>query len=306
MGSSAIHHLNFTVHTRHEETRMPFAEIRRRRIYYEIHGSGETVLLLHHGFGSTTMWKEIYPALVDAGYRVVMYDRRGYGQSDPGEDFEQFYVSDRFCQDSAEDLAELTELLDIRSLHIVGQCEGGVIGTYFSGTFPQRVRSMVIASTLCFGTATMSEFNSEKFPKSFGELDAELRDKLFLWHGTDRAEPLYEMARTRGGAYGIDTFDLRPRLPLVKCPTLVLYPDRSALFKVEQAVEFYRNLDDGELAVIPRCGHNTYEQKPESYRTHVLDFLDRIVNQGDAKPVDYSMTCIAPAPPGGGSPPASD
>ncbi len=44
---------------------------------------------------------------------------------------------------------------------------------------------------------------------------------------------------------------------------------------VEQGVESYRNLPEGELAVIPDCGHNTYEEKPEEYLMFVLDFLRR-------------------------------
>ena len=74
---------------------MPFAEIRGRQLYYEIHGQGPTVILLHHGFSSSNMWKAIYPALVEAGYRVVLYDRRGYGRSERGPDFEEFLLEQR-------------------------------------------------------------------------------------------------------------------------------------------------------------------------------------------------------------------
>jgi pimeloyl-ACP methyl ester carboxylesterase len=278
---------------------MPFAEVRGRRIYYEIHGEGDTVVLLHHGFASTRMWTQIYPSLVEAGYRVVMYDRRGYGQSEPGEDFDEFYVSDDFVQDSAKDLAELSKVLDLGTFHIVGQCEGGVVGTDYAGTFPQKVRSLVISSTLAFSTTTIVEFNRLKFPKAFHELNDGIRDKIVLWHGADRAEPFYEMARTRGGAYGIDMFDLRPKLRYVTCPALVVYPDRSALFDVEQGVALYRGLLKGELAVIPRCGHNTYEQY-EAYSRHVLNFLNRFTEGANAQSTDFSMTCIAPAPSGSG------
>ena len=55
---------------------MPFAKINGTRGYYEIHGNGdtlETLVLLNHGFGSTTMWRHIYPRLVEKRYRVVMY-----------------------------------------------------------------------------------------------------------------------------------------------------------------------------------------------------------------------------------------
>lgn len=86
---------------------MSFVNIRGIKVYYEVHGDGDTIVLLHHGFGSTKMWKDIYPSLVEKGYRVIMYDRRGYGQSEKETDFEEFYVSDRFCLESVEELALL-------------------------------------------------------------------------------------------------------------------------------------------------------------------------------------------------------
>lgn len=59
------------------------------------------------------------------------------------------------------------------------------------------------------------------------------------------------------------------------CPTLVLYPDRSFLFEMEQGVAFYRHLPKGELAVLPSCGHNTYDEQPEQYGSHIVNFLAR-------------------------------
>jgi pimeloyl-ACP methyl ester carboxylesterase len=101
------------------------------------------------------------------------------------------------------------------------------------------------------------------------------------------------MARTRGGAYGSEFFDLRPMLPAISAPSLILYPDRSALFEVEQAVAFYRGLVRGELAIIPRCGHNTYDHKPGEYIRLVLDFLKRVEERPDIQEEDFSMTCAA-------------
>jgi pimeloyl-ACP methyl ester carboxylesterase len=77
------------------------------------------------------------------------------------------------------------------------------------------------------------------------------------------------------GRYGKDYFDLRNHLHSVACPALVIYPDRSAIFDVEQGVEFYRHLLFGELMVLPDCGHNTYEERPEEYLKAILNFLKR-------------------------------
>jgi pimeloyl-ACP methyl ester carboxylesterase len=253
---------------------MPFADIGGSRIYYEIHGQGDTVMLLHHGFGCNAMWEKIIPYLVQNGYKTVSYDRRGFGKSDEGPGFMDFYVSDAYRPESVRELETLRDFLGIPTFHVIGQCEGGVVGVDYAVKYPHRVTNLVTSSTLCYSSIPMVEFNAIKFPKGFTELDPELQVKLSGWHG-DRAEPFFDQFRRRGGAYGTSMFDLRPALEAVACPTLVIYPDRSYLFEVEQGVAFYRHLPNGELAVLPKCGHNTYDVWPEEYGSLIVKFLHR-------------------------------
>jgi len=241
------------------------------------------------------MWKDIYPALVMQGYRVVMYDRRGFGRSDRGEAFFRFYVSDAFRDQGVDELEQVRAALDLEAFHAVGQCEGGVVAADYASAHPNRVRSLTTSSTQCFSQVPMPQFNREKFPKSFQELDDELREKLLDWHGGTHAEPFYEQFRNEGGSYGTGFFDLRPTLSKILCPALVLFPDRSILFEVEQGVHFYRCLSQGELEVIPRCGHNTYEQRPGEYISALLAFLKR-VEKGRNDLASLMATCLAPRP----------
>ncbi len=253
---------------------MPFTEINGVNLYYEIHGYGVPLLMLHHGFGCARMWEKIVPKLVESGYKPIFYDRRGYGRSEEGSDFMDFYVGDRFRAESVVELESFRDWLGVTSFDVVGQCEGGVVAADYATKYPDRVRNIVISSTLCYSSVTMHEFNLSKFTRTFEELDPELRNKLTGWHG-ERTKRFHDQFRQFGGAYGKGFFDLRPTLRQINCPTLVLYPDRSFLFEVEQGVEFYRNLPQGELAVLPNCGHNTYEQQPEEYVSHIVKFLDR-------------------------------
>ena len=98
---------------------------------------------------------------------------------------------------------------------------------------------------------------------------------MLAWYGEDHAEPFYNQFIRFGGAYGKDVFDLRPVIKRVVCLTFVLYPDRSFLFDVEQGVAFYKNLANGELTVLPDCGHNNYEQRLEEYIRYILYFLEK-------------------------------
>jgi pimeloyl-ACP methyl ester carboxylesterase len=271
---------------------MPFASINGDRVYYESHGGGDAVVLLHHGFGSSKIWKDIYLNLAACGYRVVMYDRRGYGKSEKGSDFEKFYVSDAFRPENVEELALFMRKLGIENFHIIGQCEGGVLGVDYAAKYPEEIKTLIISSTQCYSRVTMAEFNKLKFPHPFHQLEEEIKEKFVGWHGEERAEWAYELFRRYGGEYGRGIFDIRGVLPRVMCPTLVIYPDRSALFDVEQGVEFYRHLPQGALAVIPNCGHNTYENHPEKYLRLCLDFLKQHIRPQD-KPITISGTCLA-------------
>lgn len=253
---------------------MPIADIDGINLYYEIQGQGEPLLLLHHGFGCTKIWDKVVPKLVEQGCKTICYDRRGFGRSDEGEAFWDFYVSDEFRAANVTELESLRHWLGFDSFNIVGQCEGGVLAVDYAAKYPERVKNIVISSTMCYSKVTLVDFNAEKFAKTFEELDPDLKEKLISWHG-DRTEEFFNQFRQFGGEYGRDFFDLRPTLASVNCPTLVLYPDRSFLFEVEQGVAFYRSLPKGELAVLPKCGHNTYDEQPEEYVSHIVNFLAR-------------------------------
>lgn len=253
---------------------MPFAEINGRNLYYEIQGFGDPVFLLHHGFGCTKIWDKIVPGLVEQGYKTICYDRRGFGQSDPGEHFFDFYVSDEFRVESVDELEAFRDWLGVDSFHVVGHCEGGVVAVDYAAKYPKQVKTLISSSTMCYSPVFLYEFNAEKFSKTFEQLDPDLQTKLIHWHG-ERAESFFNQFRLYGGAYGRYMFDLRPVLPLVNCPALVLYPDRSFLFEVEQGVAFYRHLPNGEFAVLPRSGHNTYDDEHEQYLSLVVNFLAR-------------------------------
>lgn len=254
---------------------MPFITHNGLKIFYEVHGEGEPIFLLHHGFGCTMMWNDIFQSLVAAGYRTVMLDRRGYGESEPGADFETFFTSDRYRSNSVEELELLRNILDIDSFHIIGQCEGGVVGVDYAVKYPQRVKTLVTSSTMSHCLTNVAEKMKAAFPKLFRGKHPEFQKKFLKWHGEQKAESHYNLFRLGGGAYGTDVFDLREKMTAVPCPTLVIFPDRSSIFEVEQSVTWYRHLPAGELAVLPNCGHNTYEEQPADYIRYVLNFFKR-------------------------------
>ena len=107
-------------------------------LYYEDHGSGQPVVLIHGYPLSGASWEKQIPALLDAGYRVITYDRRGFGKSSQptaGYNYDTF----------AEDLHTLLTQLKLRDFALVGfSMGGGEVARYVGKYGSQGVSKAVI------------------------------------------------------------------------------------------------------------------------------------------------------------------
>ena len=112
----------------------------RIELYYEDHGKGEPVVLIHGYPLSGASWEKQIPALLNAGHRVITYDRRGFGKSSQpttGYDYDTF----------AEDLHKLITHLELRDFALVGfSMGGGEVARYFGKYGSKGVSKAVILS----------------------------------------------------------------------------------------------------------------------------------------------------------------
>ena len=109
-------------------------------LYYEDHGAGTPVILIHGYPLNGHSWEKQVPALLQAGYRVITYDRRGFGQSShtaTGYDYDTF----------ADDLHKLVSILELRDFVLVGfSMGGGEVARYISKHGSRGVSKAVILS----------------------------------------------------------------------------------------------------------------------------------------------------------------
>lgn len=133
------------------------------RIYYEDHGTGVPVVLISGFLADAHAWEKQEPDLLNAGYRVITYDRRGSGRSSrPAAG----YGYDTL----AADLGVLLEALDVEDAILVGSCSGtGEVIRYLANHGSQRVRAAVLISPLQPG-----------LPVSAPDSDPDQDDRLFL------------------------------------------------------------------------------------------------------------------------------
>ena len=107
--------------------------VNNHHIHIESHGpeDSHTLILLHHGLGSTRAWYKQIPVLVQAGYRVIAYDRWGYGQSEPRP-----YLAVPSFKDDLADLESIYSIFNLGSPTLIGHSDGGTIALYWAISVP--------------------------------------------------------------------------------------------------------------------------------------------------------------------------
>jgi non-heme chloroperoxidase len=152
---------------------MPFVTVGREntgdiRIHYEDHGAGPAVVLVHGYLADLQSWEKQEPALLDAGYRVVSYDRRGSGYSSrpvAGYDYDTL----------AADLSVLLEALDARNVVLVAAgCGTGAVIRYLGAHGQYRIRAVALLAPMPPFPSRADAAQDGAGPGFFGRFLAEL------------------------------------------------------------------------------------------------------------------------------------
>jgi 3-oxoadipate enol-lactonase len=128
---------------------MPFVEVRDLSIYYEMHGSGDRVVLIN-GTGADLRQNPMRGSgLLETNFEVLMFDQRGLGQtSKPDVDYTM--------ADYADDCAALMTAVGWAKAHVIGISFGGMVAQHMALRHPDRVDKLVLACTSSGGTGGAS------------------------------------------------------------------------------------------------------------------------------------------------------
>jgi pimeloyl-ACP methyl ester carboxylesterase len=261
-------------------------------LYYEDHGSGSPVVLIHGWPLSGRSWEKQVPALVEAGYRVVTYDRRGFGKSSQpfgGYDYDTF----------AADLNALLTHLELRDATLVGFSMGGgevarYIGRYGSDPVAKAVLAAAVPPYLYqsddnpeggLDDATIQQFKDGVRGDRIAFLDGFTTD--FFTAG-DRSDLISEPSRLyhreiaafaspKGTLDCIDAFgrtDFREDLAKIDVPTLVIHGDSDGIVPFEvSGKRSHETLTDSSLVLIEGAPHGFNATHAEQFNRALLDFL---------------------------------
>jgi pimeloyl-ACP methyl ester carboxylesterase len=247
--------------------------------YYEIHGEGEPLLLLHGGLGSIDMFGPTLPILAE-NRQVIGVDLHGHGRTPLGDR----KIS---LPDIGDDMAVLLDALGYDKVDVLGYSFGGGVAFRFAVQHPGMVRRLAIASA---GFA-QDGFYPEMLPMQaqVGAGMAEMMKDTPMYQSYAAVAPNvdeFPKLLDRMGELMRTPYDWSEDVKTLKMPVMLVYGD-SDMFRPEHIVDFYQLLGGGlkdagwnrehmsqnRLAILPDLTHYEMFMSPEFART-VLPFLD--------------------------------
>jgi pimeloyl-ACP methyl ester carboxylesterase len=242
-----------------------YAEVHGIKMYYEVHGDGRPVVLLHGGTSTIqTSFAEQVPVLARS-HRVIAIEQMGHGHTGDVAGRELSY------EGMTEDTAALLVQLGIQNSDVVGWSDGGQLALRLAFTRPELVRR-VVASGVGLGAVTpqmqqaMRALSADRWP-------AQVRDEYARVSpdGPQHWPVFFDKIRTMWAkpTWGFSEQDLGK----IKASVLIVAGDRD-FTRVEETVRIFRAIPGARLAILPGTDHFTFQKRPGWLNPMILDFLD--------------------------------
>jgi len=268
-----------------------FAVVNGTRLYYEVAGTGDPVVLVHGGLADRRLWDDQFEVFAES-HRTIRYDVRGFGKSNLPVEGEPYTHHD--------DLAALMRHLGVEKAHVVGQSMGSGIAVDFALMHPEMTSSLVSVGPWVNG------YESPAVPKrsdvfavlasaleeggvdavidlmyddaSVAHMDSTTVNRLkalsreYSWWHLTHIDPWTDIDAVA-----------EERLRQIGVPTLVLTAEYDSDACKEIAGFMEQSIEGATKVVIQGAGHNMNMDKPEEFNRIVLDFIGKVGRSGSAQ-----------------------
>ncbi|MYD75621.1 MAG: alpha/beta hydrolase [Gammaproteobacteria bacterium] len=265
------------------------------RIAYQVYGCGEPVVLIHGTPSSSYIWRNVLPQLLDAGYRVYLYDLLGYGSSERPQDSDV----DTSVTGQVAILENLMESWELFDAHIVAHDIGGAIAQRFAIECRPRTRSLTLIDTVSFDSWP-SKRTREQMREGLEELemksDREHREHFREWLLSavhDKKQLIQSsldvyldlisgpVGKASFFQHQVRHYDskhtevIADRLgELGEVPVQLIWGQDDQWQNVAWAHKLHDAIPGSLLHILENCGHFAMEDKPEEIGRLLVTFLE--------------------------------
>jgi len=243
-----------------------YVQVNGLKMYYEVHGTGKPLLLLHGAFGTVEAWAPLLPGLVK-GRQVITVELQGHGRT---ADIDRPLS----YSNMADDVAELLKQLKLKDVNVFGYSMGGDTAFALAIKYPELVHKL---ATLGSGTGSTKDTYDPETYKQFKSITPENFNFPVLKDPYTKVAPdpskwpvlVAKIIKMDDDFKGFPAKDVKS----IKAQTLIMMGDRDVV-RMEHAVEVYRMIPGSQLAVFPGGDHFAIFASPDLVVATLVKFLD--------------------------------
>lgn len=240
--------LNISAQKLHENGK--YVDVNGVKLYYEIYGEGEPLLMIH-GNGGSFVCFENQAAEFSKHFKVVLVDCRGRGNSSYQKGVELTFDL------QVEDINLFLDKLNIKKTNILGWSDGGIIGLLLAIKHPEKVNKLVTSGANIFPEGVV-HFGDMK--KAVAELESKNKN-----HENDLDIDLNNLDINYPNLKYSD-------LNVIKSKTLIIAGDHDEI-KGEHTLKIYESIPNAQLAILPNSSHSALIENSKLFNEIVLHFL---------------------------------
>lgn len=233
-----------------------YADVNGIKMYYEIYGQGEPLVLLHGNGASIYAGREQIDYF-SKHYKVIAIDSRGQGQSNDNGDSLTY-------DEMSSDLNALLDHLHIDSTYIIGHSDGGIVGLITAMRYPKKVKMLAAMSPNTRPDSAVLYPEIEKYGlKEFTRYEDSLNS------GHNEIAGKLKLLRLMQFHPHISAADLAS----IKAPVMVMCGDRD-LIQLPHIIEIFRAIHKSNLCVLPGSTHFAPTQNADWYNETIYHFFN--------------------------------
>ena len=255
-----------------------YAELPGVKLWFiDTAGAGVPIVLLHPNTGTSAVWDNQTKAFSEAGYRVIAFDRRGWGKSiaDPASGPQPGSI--------AEDLDALVEYLKLGSFHLLGVAGGGFAALDYAAWHSERLRGLIVGgSTGRISDQEITDFVARIEIPEIRQQSAHYRELGPSYRGANpEGTKLWieidEHSRQPGVPFQppLRTPNTFAKIATIPTPTLIIAADADLLAPPALMRIWAAHMRNHEWATIHDAGHAMAWEQPGAFNDKVLEFLRR-------------------------------
>lgn len=255
------------------QNNMPYLKHKSSDLYFESHGSGPPIVLLHGVGGNHASWFYQIEAW-STKFNLITVDARGFGNSSDVEGLGRGSFTD--------DLAYLLDQLSIEKTLLVAQSMGGGTAVDFTCRYPSRTAALVLADTLVWLDAP--ESMAHAYQQVLDDTCGLSQSERVLGTSFRQAEPALSQLYLQIASFNRYTFQtlvgkqvryMPSALAETKVPTLFVVGEEDVLFPPHLIQQVHQMIPGSQFELIPKAGHSAYFERPGEFNRIVGHWLER-------------------------------